>query len=134
MNKRGVRPEPQQKLSAGKASICPDCIHNKVCRGTANQPCIECSQFKDTDIVIVRCRSDCTRMVYDPGSRYEPQSEYCGVLGQRFDEIKISPEVGESDEGDYPDCPLYINQKEIEELFWGYHEGEKLVPVPMLEG
>lgn len=37
--------EPKQTLQGGRQSICPKCFHYKVCRGTANQPCIECNQF-----------------------------------------------------------------------------------------
>lgn len=37
--------EPKQALRSGEESICRDCYHNAVCRGTANQPCIKCNQY-----------------------------------------------------------------------------------------
>lgn len=39
----------KQKIQATGKSICLKCIHNKVCRGIDNQPCIECNQFLTID-------------------------------------------------------------------------------------
>ncbi len=35
----------KQALKAGEESICPKCLHYKVCRAYENQPCIGCNQF-----------------------------------------------------------------------------------------
>lgn len=37
----------EQKIERGKKSICDFCFHQKVCKGTGNQPCTKCSHYMD---------------------------------------------------------------------------------------
>lgn len=44
----------EQKVKIGEESICHKCIHNGICIGEANQPCIECDRFLDSNGVTVQ--------------------------------------------------------------------------------
>lgn len=37
----------KQRIERGKKSICDFCFHQKVCKGTGNQPCTKCSHYQD---------------------------------------------------------------------------------------
>ena len=37
----------KQRIEMGKKSICDFCFHQKVCKGTGNQPCTKCSHYQD---------------------------------------------------------------------------------------
>lgn len=80
------------------------------------------------DSVIVRCKSGCFHLKHYPGSYYEPPSEDCEIKCEAFEKLNISPEAGEDDDGDYPDCPFFLSTDEVERYFWSYHEYQKLVP------
>ena len=44
-----------QKIESGKKNICDSCFHQKVCKGSGNQPCMNCNHYQDAaDVAPVR--------------------------------------------------------------------------------
>ncbi len=94
--------EPKQELRADRRSICPKCFHYKVCRGTANQPCVKCNQFIPVTVPLLERHARWVRLDERRGS-YRFYCSACGgmayfVHGQNS-RTKKEPFCG------YPLCP-----------------------------